>query len=278
MLQGEMIRHTYTYESFWEFDNFGSLNESIEIKNRKEWWKNIATQLNVKMEEGDSRLKYKEIYFTKVLWKAEFENFERKWKFVFLRKRVIVKTFLVFKVGFKEVEITGTRRRDSYIWEFNLYFYREYVRMIIQFYEMFDAKCWYYPESADGNDRRYIVLPNKPFYPVAKTRKEKRITLFRNDCLNFQKENEPLMEKLFKNNQYKRKYASKLNSLECCLFCGNKSEYCYCSAPRDDKDIIAWTFEMQLQGAISMLGKELSKIKIGCPTQKYVRQWRDEYV
>jgi hypothetical protein len=35
--------------------------------------------------------------------------------------------------------------------------FRDYVRMIVQFYEMFDAKCWYYPESIDHGDRRAIV-------------------------------------------------------------------------------------------------------------------------
>jgi hypothetical protein len=88
------------------------------------WWKDFTTQLNIKLEEGDHRLKYKEVYLTKVLWKAEFETFERKWKFVFLRKRVIVKTFLVFKIKPKEMEIRSTKKRNAYLWEFDLFFYR----------------------------------------------------------------------------------------------------------------------------------------------------------
>jgi hypothetical protein len=97
------------------------------------------------MEKNNLKLPYKEIYLTKVLWAAEFERFERKWKFVFMPKRVIVKSFLVFKVGPTVIEINGTRREDAQLWEFDQYFLREYVRMIVQFYEMFDAKCWYYP-------------------------------------------------------------------------------------------------------------------------------------
>jgi hypothetical protein len=101
ILQGEVIRHTYTHSLFWS--DHSSLNEAPSIKDMRWWWKEIMTQLKVQMEEGDPGLKYKEIYLTKILWKAEFEKFERKWKFVFLPRRVIVKSFLVFKVGPKEI-------------------------------------------------------------------------------------------------------------------------------------------------------------------------------
>jgi hypothetical protein len=158
-IRGELVRHTYTHSTAW--NNLSSFNESSAIKDMKWWWQQMATQLKVQVEVGDIRLKYREIYLTKVLWETEFEKFERKWKFVFLPRRVIVKSYIVFKVGPRTVEMKGTRRTDAHLWEFDLYFLREYVRMIVQFYEMFDAKCWYYPESIDLRDRRCIVMADE---------------------------------------------------------------------------------------------------------------------
>jgi hypothetical protein len=244
ILEGEVVRHTYTHSLIW--NNLSSSNEAASIRDMRWWWKEITTQLKVQMEEGDSRLKYKEIYLTKVLWKAEFEKFERKWKFVFLPKRVIVKTFLVFKVGPKEIEISGTRRKDAHLWEFELYFIKKYVRMIVQFYEMFDAKCWYYPETIDLRDRRCIVMADESTPPILETRKDRRIRKYRKECLGWQKDHDSIMTSILMDNHHKMEYANTERRLGCCLVCGNKWEYCYCSMHRSEEDRDALAFEMQL--------------------------------
>jgi hypothetical protein len=161
-----------------------------------------------------------------------------------------VKSFLVFKVGPKEIEISGTRRKDAHMWEFNLYFIKEHVRMIVQFYEMFDAKCWYYPESVELRDRCCIVIRDVSIPPALETRRDRRKRKYREECYQWQREHDKIILSILRDNHHMMKYANTEVKTGCCQICGNECGYCYCSKPRDEDDWDAWKFEMQLQGTI----------------------------
>jgi hypothetical protein len=67
-------------------------------------------------------------------------------------------------------------------------FFRDYVRMIVQFYEMFDAKCWHCPESVDHGDRRAIVIHEPGNQLVRETRRDRRKRMYRESADRWQRE------------------------------------------------------------------------------------------